>query len=87
MPPSESQAGLLDVFVVTPQGVLFQGKAQSVILPGENGVFEVLINHKPLIGRVVCGELFVDERPIPLKRGVVKVMLNRVVAIVEGISH
>ena len=80
-------ANLLDVSVVTPQGVLFDGKAQSVLLPGEKGVFEVLINHKPLLSLLVPGDILVDERPIPIRRGIVRVMTNRILAIVEGASH
>ena len=77
----------LDVSVVTPQGVLFEGKAQSVILPGEKGVFEVLSNHKALLSRLLAGEIIVDDQAIGVKRGCVKVALNRVLVIAEGASH
>jgi len=33
---------MLDVIVITPTGVLFEGRAQSVLFPGEQGVFEPL---------------------------------------------
>ena len=73
----------LDVSIVTPEGVLFEGKAQRVIFPGENGVFEVLINHKPVLGRLVSGEVVVDEMVIPIESGVARVALNQVLAVVE----
>ena len=73
----------LDVTVVTPDGVLFEGRADSVTFPGERGMFEVLIYHKPLISRLVRGEICIDRRPIPIERGIAKVRLNMVTAIVE----
>ena len=73
----------LNVTIVTPDGVLFEGRAESVIFPGERGVFEVLIHHKPLMSRLVRGELCIDQRPVPIERGIVKVGLNMVTAIVE----
>ena len=74
---------LLEVSIVTPEGVLFGGRAQSVILPGEGGTFEILPHHKPLLGRLLTGEISIDRRLISIARGIVKVGLNRLVAIVE----
>ena len=82
------QANLLEVFIVTPREILFEGKAHSVVLPGEMGIFEVMINHKPLFTRLLAGEVIVDEeRSIPIRRGVAKVMSNRILAVVEGVSQ
>ena len=78
-----SLTNLLEASIVTPQNVLFEGKAHSVILPGEMGVFEVVAGHKPLLSRLILGTVIIDDRQIPIRRGVVKVMLNRVLAIVE----
>lgn len=75
---------LLEVFVYTPKEILFEGKASSVIFPGEKGVFEVLPQHKPLLSRILRGEILVDGQSIPIRRGVVKVALNRVAVIVEN---
>ncbi len=77
----------IDVAIVTPQGILFEGKAKSVVLPGEKGVFEVLSNHKALLSRLLAGEIMIDDQPIPVRRGCVKVALNRVLVIAEGASH
>lgn len=75
--------GLLDVSILTPEGPLFQGKTQSVIFPGEKGVFEVLLNHKPLLSRLMKGEVVIEGRSIQVRRGIVQVALNQVTAIVE----
>jgi len=82
-PPSRP---LLEVTVVTPEGILFEGNAQSVILPGTRGIFEILPHHKPLLSRLLGGEVVIDRERIPIQRGIAKVALNRVVAIVEAVA-
>ncbi len=73
----------LDVTVLSPQEVIFEGKAKSVILPGEEGVFEVLPFHKRILSRLISGRLFIDEQGFPIRRGIVKVNQNEVTIIVE----
>ena len=34
---------------------LFDGEAESVLLPGTEGVFEVLSSHEPLVSRLAAG--------------------------------
>ena len=73
----------LNVSIITPQSVLFEGKARSVILPGERGFFEILANHKPLLSRMIAGALTIDGRAFSIRRGIIKIALNNVNAIVE----
>lgn len=75
---------LLDVSVLNPRKVIFEGKAKSVILPGEQGVFEVLPFHKRLLSRLVSGTLVVDEKSFPIHRGIAKVEQNSVTVMIEG---
>ncbi len=74
---------MLDVVILTPQEVLFQGQANRVILPGESGTFEVGLFHRPLVSRLLPGLLIVDEQSVLIRRGVVKVEKNRVTSIIE----
>lgn len=73
----------LDVSLLSPQQVIFEGKAKSVILPGEQGVFEVLPFHKRILSRLISGVLFIDDQHFPVKRGVAKVDQNKVIIIIE----
>lgn len=73
----------LDVVVLTPKEVIFEGKAINVALPGEQGVFEILPFHKRILSRLVSGTVIINEETIPIKRGVVKVKQNKVVIIIE----
>ncbi len=73
----------LNVTVITPRDVIFEGEAESVLLPGEAGVFEVLPYHKRLISRLVSGDLFIDHQSIKIRRGAVKVNQNKITVIIE----
>ena len=75
---------MINVLVISHTGVLFEGQASRVILPGEAGVFEVLPFHRPLVSRLFPGTVIVDETLLPITRGVVTVNHNRVTALVEG---
>ena len=72
-----------NVSIVDPEGVVFEGKAQRVIFPGKNGTFEILVNHKPLLSRLRSGTIVVDNKEIPISQGVVRVLSNQILAIVE----
>ena len=74
---------LIDVSILNQKKVLFKGQAKSVILPGEQGVFEVLPFHKSLLSRFVAGNIQVDDKTIPVKRGIIKVHENKVDIIAE----
>jgi len=74
---------LLDVIVLSPNEIIFEGQAKSVILPGEQGVFEVLSFHKRFLSRLISGTVFIDEQQFPIKRGVIQVNQNVVTVIVE----
>ena len=74
---------MLDVVILTPQEILFQGQAGRVILPGEMGTFEVGQFHRPLVSRLLPGLLIVDNQSVLIHRGVVKVERDRVTSIVE----
>ncbi len=74
---------LLDVTVLNPEKVVFQGKAERMVLPGESGVFEILPFHKQLLSRLLTGTIIIDEQMIPIYRGVVQVGGNSVTVIME----
>lgn len=73
----------LEVSLLTPEDTIFEGKAKSVILPGESGVFEVLAYHKRLLSRLVSGVMFIDQKNFSLRRGIVKINQNKVTIIIE----
>jgi len=74
---------VIEVLILGSEAPLFEGKAGRVILPGEQGVFEVGPLHRPLISRLLPGTVIVDEQAIPIRRGVAQVGRNRMIALVE----
>ena len=73
----------LDVLITTPSQILFQGMAHSVTVPGEQGTFEMLPLHRPLVSRLLEGTFTVDEQAFPIRRGVIRVADDIVTAVVE----
>ncbi len=73
----------LSVSVVSPTGVLYEGQAASVVVPGEAGVFEVLPFHHRIVSRLLSGTVFVDSIKFHIRRGIVKAAQNTVTVIVE----
>jgi len=73
----------MDVSVLNPREVVFEGKAKSLIVPGEEGVFEVLPYHKRIISRLITGTMLIDNRDIQILRGIIKVNQNKVAIIIE----
>ena len=74
---------MLHVFVTSPEQLLFDGPAQRAVFPGEQGVFEVLTLHRPLVSRLSGGVMEIDDRAFQIRRGVVRVADDVVTAIVE----
>lgn len=74
---------MLDVIILSLEKVIFEGKAESVSLPGERGTFEVLSFHKNLLSRLLSGSVVVDGRIFSIYRGIVKVKDNTVTIISE----
>lgn len=76
---------MLDILILSPEEVIFEGKAESVSLPGERGTFEVLPFHKNLLSRLLSGSVVIDGRIFSIRRGIVKVK-NNMVTIISEIS-
>lgn len=73
----------INVTIISPIKVIFKGEAESVVLPGERGVFEVLPFHKRMLTRLLKGVVDVDGRVFEISRGAVKIDHNDVTIVVE----
>jgi len=47
--------------VSTPEKRLFEGEAESVTVPGEDGQFTILVGHAPLLSTLVAGKVMVAD--------------------------
>ena len=80
-----AEDSFFEVLVLTLDRVVYEGKAKSLILPGEKGVFEILPYHKKLLTRLVRGPMVLDGSTFQIQRGVAKVGLNEVTVIIEEV--
>ena len=74
---------MLHVVVTSPERLLFDGTARRVVFPGEQGTFEVLPLHRPLISRLIRGAMEIDDARFGILRGIVRVADDEVTAVVE----
>ena len=74
---------ILHILITSAERVIYDGSAHMVIFPGEQGIFEVLPLHRPLVSRLRPGTIIVDGRMLPIRRGVVRVADDDITAVVE----
>ena len=74
---------MLNVTIMSTIKVIYKGQAESVILPGDTGVFEVMSFHKRVLSRLLKGNVDVDGQQFPIARGVAKVDQNNVMIVIE----
>lgn len=76
----------LHVTIVSPENVLFEAQADSIVVPGEKGRFEILKGHAPIISSLSAGIITCtgDENfEQAVKGGFVEVAQNNVSICVE----
>ena len=79
----------LKLEILTPNGVIYDGEALSVTLPGEEGEFGVLAEHSSLSTLLEAGVIDIEKddksvESILINWGVVNVDEEKVVVLVEG---
>jgi F-type H+-transporting ATPase subunit epsilon len=74
---------MLQLKIVSPEKVEFEGKVESVKVPGSQGMFEILTNHAPIISTLQSGVVEYDGRQLAVTGGFVTVQKNEVSLCVE----
>ena len=79
----------LNLEIVTPSGLIFNGQAVEVTLPGEEGEFGVLPHHAALTTLLKAGVVDIEKEDksvesIVVNWGVVQVDEAKVVVLVDG---
>src|SRR5438034_1258500 len=78
-----------DVSLVTPDGLVFEGEAEMLIVPGADGEIGVLARHAPLVAMLKAGSTRVhvrrddDVREFATGPGFLKVEQDRALALVD----
>jgi len=79
----------MHVEIITPEKVLHSGKAKLIQLPGESGMFEILINHAPVISSLKEGKVKVIDQEgkkyfFEISGGVVECKSNNVIVLANN---
>lgn len=78
---------ILQLTIVSPEQILYEGEVQSVTLPGTAGSFTVLPDHAPIISSLESGKIeYVtshEEQSVLIRSGFVEVKDNCVSVCVE----
>ncbi len=74
---------MFNVAILDPAHVIFDGMANSVVLPGDDGEFEVLDFHKPIVSFLRRGEIIIDNMGFPISRGIARFYKDKLIALVE----
>jgi len=74
--------------VVTPEGLVYDGPCDMVIIPGEMGELGILPRHAPIVSRTVIGEARVKDpisgwRLFAVGNGYVKMQYDRLLLLVD----
>lgn len=78
---------MLKLKIVSPEKVVYDGEAESVVVPGLLGKFEILNNHAPIISSLTEGIVEYTnhdgKQSINVRGGFVEVKKNEVSVCVE----
>lgn len=77
----------LNLKIVSPEKVVYEGPVERVVVPGTSGEFEILVNHAPIISTLEKGRLvFHDsegQHELMVNGGFVEVQKNNVNICIE----
>ena len=74
---------MFKVSIMDHTQVIFDGKASSVILPGDYGEFELLAFHRPILSLLRRGNIVIDDVSFPVAKGIARFYKDELVALVE----
>jgi F0F1-type ATP synthase epsilon subunit len=76
--------GTFKCVVLSPNNLIYENEVQSLFLNGDQGEFELLAYHYPLIAVLKEGDVVIDEKErIPIGGGVVRFFANECTILVE----
>ncbi len=79
---------MLRLEIVTPEGIVFTEEVESVILPTEMGEVNILPGHRPLMTKVIPGQLQIfqhgQKTSLAVDRGFGQIVGDRVAVAVEA---
>jgi F-type H+-transporting ATPase subunit epsilon len=87
MATKEGAARTFDLSLVTPEGAVYEGEAEMIIVPGDAGEIGVLARHAPLVAMLKAGEIRIkaggDWTTFAAGAGYFKVQQDRALVLVD----
>ena len=82
----------MNIVVLTPDKEVFQGKINSVKVPGVGGQFQILRGHAPLVSALGEGEVSIvksdgQKMAFGINQGFVEVLRNEISLLVTGVAE
>lgn len=74
---------MLQLKIVSPEQIEFDGEVERVVVPGTQGQFEILTDHAPIISTLQKGEVVYGDKRLPVLGGFVAVQKNVVSICIE----
>ena len=78
---------MLQLKIVSPERIEYEGQVESVLVPGTLGQFEILTNHAPINSSLTVGDVTYansdGKHTLPITGGFVEVQKNEVSLCVE----
>jgi F-type H+-transporting ATPase subunit epsilon len=75
--------------IITPDKKVFEGEVAVATFPGEDGLFQVLNNHAPLVSLLKAGTVEYKSKDlsqrVQITGGVVEVLHNKVIVLADGL--
>lgn len=81
----------LTIDIVTPQKLFFSGEVTSIIAPGQNGLFQVLKGHAPLLAALKNGKVKISlpdksQQSFEIADGFFEVSNNKAILLTENVA-
>ena len=73
----------MQVSILEPKGILWQGRIKEVVLPGEEGEMSVLDFHQPFLVKLRQGYLKLAGRRTLIKNGIASMHGDELIVLVE----
>jgi len=74
--------------IMTPDALLYQNEVESVFLTGDQGEYELLPYHYPVLGFLQKGNVIINwKEAVPVKFGVIKFFANDCIILVEEVER
>lgn len=74
----------MEVKILSPNKNLFEGKTDSLTLPGENGQLQILNNHATLFTLLDKGKIIVEgNKEFFISSGIAEVVENKIIILVK----